>query len=335
MGVIDDIRGRVPVGFLLVFLLSGITLVSLFVPLNTVLGPFVLAFVLFVPGYALLLAFFPELRRKNELFSEYRSENENRLTGIERLTFSFVLSIVIVPLIGYGLNYTIWGVRREPVFVSLLAFTAITMGVGLYRWWTRTPTERRQSVHPYRPRSANTARRWLSGVSGGLFGSKTTAGHVLSIVLVLSVVLALGSVAYAVSAPQNEETYTEFYLLTEDDTGELVADDYPEEFVEGDSEELVVGIENREHETTTYSVVVLDQQIVNGDIVDENEQQRFETTLEDGEAWQEDHEVSPTLSGEEIRMTYLLYEGEPPDSPSTENADDSLYIRTSVSPAGQ
>lgn len=322
MSVIDEIGRltRLPFGFVVVFFLLGTAVVSVLTPFRegaTVLGPLLLAFVLFAPGYAVLAVLFPT----------HEPDGESGLTGTERLTFSFVLSIVIVPLIGYGLNFTAWGVRREPVLVSVIVFTSIGVALGLYRRQATRP----RSIHPYRPRASNPFRRWARGVYVGLFGSKTNAGHLLSIVLVLSVVLALGSVAYAVTTPQNEETYTEFSLLTENETGELVADGYPEQLADGESVPLVVGIENRELEPTPYTVVVLDQRMENGEMTAEREQQRFRTTLDDGETWQQDHEMTPTLTGEQVRVTYLLYDGDPPDSPSVDNADDSLHIWVSVS----
>ena len=64
-----------------------------------------LAFVLFFPGYTLIAALFPR---------------KEQLGGIERMTLSFGLSIAVVPLIGFALNYTPWGIRVYPTLSHLL-----------------------------------------------------------------------------------------------------------------------------------------------------------------------------------------------------------------------
>ena len=66
-----------------------------------------LPFVLFFPGYVLMAALFP--RREG-------------LGGIERVALSFVMSIAVVPLIGFILNYTWWGITMESVLYSVAAF---------------------------------------------------------------------------------------------------------------------------------------------------------------------------------------------------------------------
>jgi uncharacterized membrane protein len=42
---------------------------------------------------------------------------------IERMT----LSIVIVPLIGLGLNFTPWGIRLDPIVISVTLFTLVML----------------------------------------------------------------------------------------------------------------------------------------------------------------------------------------------------------------
>ena len=66
-------------------------------PLRVVLG---VLFLLFFSGYTLISALFP---RRNDL------------SGIERLALSFGLNIAVVPLIGFILNYTLWGIKLYPI----------------------------------------------------------------------------------------------------------------------------------------------------------------------------------------------------------------------------
>ncbi|MGB9023225.1 MAG: DUF1616 domain-containing protein [Candidatus Bathyarchaeia archaeon] len=70
-------------------------------------------FVLFIPGYVAVEALFPKGRE---------------LDGIERLALSVGLSLALVPLVGLLLNYTPWGIRLDPIMISL---TILTIGLAL------------------------------------------------------------------------------------------------------------------------------------------------------------------------------------------------------------
>ena len=75
--------------------------------------------VLFVPGYVFVSALFPG--------------NED-LDWIERLVLSVALSIVIVPLLGLGLNLTPFGIRFGATLVTVALFTTLT---GMAAYWRR------------------------------------------------------------------------------------------------------------------------------------------------------------------------------------------------------
>lgn len=80
-------------------------------------------FVLFMPGYVTVKAFFPKGRD---------------LDTIERLALSVGLSLALVPLIGLLLNYTPWGIRLTPIVFSLAVFTVGLSLVGLGRQYRRS-----------------------------------------------------------------------------------------------------------------------------------------------------------------------------------------------------
>jgi len=98
-----------------------------FVAVRWVLG---LVFVLFIPGYVTLKVLFPE----------------RGLDSLERFALSIGLSLAIVPLIGLVLNFTPWGIRLNPIIVSLyilttgLALIALTRQY-LYSTSMERPTE--------------------------------------------------------------------------------------------------------------------------------------------------------------------------------------------------
>lgn len=60
--------------------------------------------VLFLPGYLLIEALYPSRRD---------------LSPLERLALSIGLSLAVIPLIGLILNYTPWGIRLDPIFISI------------------------------------------------------------------------------------------------------------------------------------------------------------------------------------------------------------------------
>jgi uncharacterized membrane protein len=169
--------------------------------------------------------------------------------------------------------------------------------------------------------------------------SRTDA--VLNVVLILNVLLAVSSVAYAVAVPQQVESFTEFYLLTENDESELVADGYPANFTVGDAQPVVVGVTNQEHEQVNYTVVVelQDVRLVGPNetevIVDRaTERDRYSVSLGDNETDQRALDIRPTRTGERLRLAFLLYRGEPPTDPSAESAYREIHLFVNVTAAG-
>ena len=213
-------------------------------PLRVVFG---LPFVLFVPGYAFIAALFPEAGSGPSNDDADRQSSGGRgIDGIERVALSFGLSIAIVPLIGLVLNFTPFGIRLVPIVVSLTVFTVLATVVADSRRRS-LPVEEQFEV-PYRA--------WLAGAREELFEPNSRADAALNVLLAISVVLAVSSVGYAVAVPQQGEDFSDFYLLTEQENGELVADDYPTEFTRGESRPLIIGVGNQEHEEVSYTVVV-------------------------------------------------------------------------------
>ena len=71
-------------------------------------------FVLYLPGASLIELLYP------------KGED---LTQLERLALSIGLSLAIVPLVGLVLNYTPWGIRLNPIVISL-TFLTLALGIG-------------------------------------------------------------------------------------------------------------------------------------------------------------------------------------------------------------
>ena len=89
-------------------------------------------FVIFLPGYAFIEALFV-----NPI------SGKKELDQIARFALSIGMSLALVPLIGLLLNYTPWGIRLEPIAVSLSVFTLICVFVAAYRKFTQHSAVRR------------------------------------------------------------------------------------------------------------------------------------------------------------------------------------------------
>ena len=230
--------------------------------LRIILG---LPFLLFFPGYTLVVALFPK---------------KNALDGIERLALSFGLSIAVVPLIGLILNYTPWGVRLYPILISLTIFIIITSVIVWYRrrrlaWVERFTVSFNFSLPPWRGQSF--------------------IDNILSIILIVAILGAIGTLGYVIATPKVEEKFTEFYVLGLE--GKTI--DYFTELSVGEEERVIVGIINREHETVDYRVEVK----IDG--VRGNQTGPLE--LGHDERWEEIVSFTPDRAGDSQKVEFLLY----------------------------
>lgn len=288
-------------------------------PVRVVVG---LPFVLFVPGYAFIAALFPE-KPSGEADSDSPSTHSG-IDGIERVALSFGTSIAIVPLVGLILNFTPWGIRLVPIVISVSGITLVFTAIAANRRWTLPKSER--FTVPYQT--------WLANAQNELFNPDTRTDAALNILLVISVILAVTSVGYAIAVPKQGESFTEFYLLTENKQGELVADNYPTEFTRGEDRTLTVGIGNQEHHPVNYTVVVELQRVSihnNSTTVQRTDElRRFQTYLKQNESWHLQHTVTPTITGTNLRLTYLLYRGSVPPDPTVGNSYRELHLWVNV-----
>lgn len=294
-------------------------------PLRIGLG---LVFALFVPGYALVAALFPEAdARSDEREDGDRASTEQAgIDALERLVLSFGSSVAVVVLVSLALNFTPWGIRLIPIVVALTAFVLVAVAVATRRRLA-LPADERFRVH---------VRESASRLAAELRDPPTRTDLALNVLLVASFLLAAASVGFAVTATPAGDPFTETYLLTENESGELVADDYPTNFTAGESRPLVVGVGNHEGEPANYTVVVelhrIDNDTDGPAVGEERELRRFETPrLADGETWNHSHTIEPRLTGDRLRLTYLLYRGSPPDDPTLGNAYRETHLWISVS----
>jgi hypothetical protein len=97
-------------------------------------------FVLFLPGYAFIKAFFPA-----KLPIKTSSES---LDNIERIALSIGMSIALTSIVGLILYYTPLGIGLTPITLSLLALTAALATAAVAReYQTKSTTIQRTSEY--------------------------------------------------------------------------------------------------------------------------------------------------------------------------------------------
>lgn len=278
-------------------------------------------FALFVPGWALVAVLFPHGHHETGESDGDRTVSDG-LTLYERAALSFGTSIAVIPVVGLVLDLSPVGLAPDAVVASLAGLVLVLVAAALRRRQA-LPSGVRYSV-PYR--------RWLSAARSNLFRTDTAWDTALTAVAVLSLLLAVGSVGFVALDPKQGAPFSEFYVLTADDSGDLTAENYPQNFTLGESRPLVVGIQNNERTTTSYTVVVrLDRVELRNNstsVVDSEPLSQFEPRLATNETWHHRHAVRPSMVGDRLRLTYLLYRGDPPDDPTVNNAyrDARLWI---------
>ena len=157
----------IPLNLLVIVLIAAIILFPSNV-LRIILG---LLFLLFFPGYTLMAALFIK---------------KEGIDSIERVALSFGMSIAVVPLIGLILNYTPWGIRLESVLYCVALFILVTSVIA----WLR----RRRLPEPERFGIEFQMR--IPGWAGGV------QERVLSVILVIAILGAMGTLGYAIATPK-------------------------------------------------------------------------------------------------------------------------------------
>jgi len=277
-------------------------------PVRVVLG---FAMATFVPGYAVVSALFP---------AGTTDDGVDRATpsGAARAMFAVSVTLVVVPGTLFVLSLSPLDIRLEPFVVGL---TLLTLGA------TAVATLRRRRLPP-EARFAVPYRRWL-----GTFRDAMTAGdraeRATNVALVVLVVAGVAGVTYAVAAPSPGEPFTEFYVLA-DDPGEPEATEYPTNLTRDSPAEFVFVVENHEHERREYAVVVELHRVEDDTVVERDRLDRFETTLAANATWQRRHAVTPTMTGNRLRLTYLLYIGGAPPDAQADDAGQRLHVWVDV-----
>lgn len=276
--------------------------------------------IVLLPGYTLVAALFPDAYG-TDTPGETTSTS---LTGVERFGLAVVLSVVLVPMAGFVVNYTT-GLYMRPLLYAVCGLTGFLALVGILRRLA-LPAERRDGLG---------VGSWLDDTVGGFLAvtrrdlrvspplQPSTGGQqLLNVFFIVGLLTLTATVGYtAVTPPQDDDPFTEFYLLTQNESGDYVAQDFPREFQQGESRQLYVAIGNHEGQRVPYTVVMQ----LDGEEID-----RFSTRIPAGQTRRVEATVTPQQTGDRLRLSFLLYRGNVPDDPSPANAYRETHIWISV-----
>ncbi len=271
-------KGKVYVSDILAFLLIGLLGVIFvqFKPFNETPLRFIFSIILilFIPGYALIAAMFPE---------------KEDIEGIERFTLSFASSILILILGGFGLSLSPWQFRADSITTFLFIFTFVMFIIAyLNRMRMGEDNAFTFSVKTFKASLLNKANagsdsgRQSEGADPSSTSSECYSPKIertMIIVMVLALLLSGSMLVYSVAVHEEEE-YTALYLLGEDER----AVSYPNYAPVGETIAVTVGIDNHEKSTSQYIL----QMRLNNQVIE-----TINVTLEDEQTWKQVMEYTP------------------------------------------
>ncbi len=213
-----------------------------------------IVFVIFIPGYSMTAALFP---------------SKHQLSGVDRITFSFGLSIAVLPILGLLIEYSPWKLNFLPLFLSLVTLTAVSCIVAYSRRKKLPKDERFELKYEFvKPRMRIYALFLLVGIFAFLI---------------------INSYAYS----EREPRLTEFYIL--DFRGGV--ENLTKQSIVGRPIELVVGVVNHESILTTYELRVT----IDGEVLEEES-----IELRDGEKWEKKIAITPQNPGANKKLEFIL-----------------------------
>jgi len=263
----------------LILSLMFVTFAFIYLPVlnETILRSVVsLSMIFFIPGYALTAALYP---------------GKDDVSNIERIALSFGLNILIPPLILWGLDYTVWGIRLNPIVVCLMTFTIVCSLIA---------NKRRHDL-PEDKRFFIDFGKLLEGMKSYSFANNSKMDKALTIILIFTIILSIASIAYTIAIPKYREGLTEFYL--KGPSGK--AGGFPTSLVVGKQTPVTVGVINEENSNMTYDLIVELENNANVTVLDSEK-----LALINDQVWEKSVNLTADHNGTDMKVEFLLYKDE-------------------------
>ncbi|MGA9048005.1 MAG: DUF1616 domain-containing protein [Dehalococcoidia bacterium] len=219
----------------------------------------------FFPGYSLLSALLPK---------------QDDLGIVERIALSLGASIATVPIIGFVLNFTPWGIRLIPVLVTVAAFTLIAAAIGFIRQ-QMTPINMRLHV--------SIAPHWTARQG------MTYTRKVIWVAVLLAAFGAVSTLIYFEVSLPGKSVPTDFYILN----AEGKAENYPSQVKAGDNITLTAVVINHESQPVSYFI----KAVANGNTIGE----ASTLSLAEGAKWEGKVSLTLKVTGQRQKIDLYLY----------------------------
>lgn len=248
---------------------------------------------LFIPGYCIVSALWPEEYKEKE------NDNQKGINPLERVVISFGLSLAIVSFLGLALNYTAAGITMTSSLVGNIIVVMISCFIAYYRR-SKLQLDERFSINMHMKKLAFPADR---------------TERVFVCAIGVALVLSCFALGYVLLTPNTDEIYTEFYLL--DANGSTA--NYPENVTVNGTGTVIVGIVCHENREVTYTIVAgLDTSANTTDVNDwsqtfnltNNNNYSRAISLSNGETFEDTFNFNITYIGNYKVVWRLLINGE-------------------------
>jgi len=252
-----------------------------------------LPYLLICPGYVTVAALIP--------WGDAGTSNTEplRIGWWLRWLLSIGLSALVVSSIGYIL--VVLNIGFAPVVTAgvVSVFVLGVATIALVRRQLLDPEDR--YVIP------------ISSPRGGAlkraFGAGDRTEFVVNIVLVLSVLFLVSTLAFASVVPRDSEQYTELYVLTDTNSTASPSPEQPRDGAITGGDAVRIGIENQEHDSEQYELVATYhvRHEPGGGPPDRTELDRFTISLDHGETWSHSYRVPTTLPDQPVELEFRLF----------------------------
>lgn len=262
----------------------------------------------FCPGYAIVSALFPRTTRDP-------STGDHQPRWRHRAALGIATSVVVFVLGGVVLAPT--GFEPATLVVAAVGLTLIASLAAAMRRLRAPPDERLRLPLGTLVRDARSA--------------TDGADAVLNVVLAIAVVAGMATLAMGLAAPDRGEVYSEVALVGDESEQSAAG---AESYVRGEEATLTLGVENQEGANRSYTAVVVLERFEDPpdgdtatlpDLLERAELSRTTLSVPDNETATESLAFTPTLLGDELRLSVYVYVGDAPERASPESADYHLY----------
>jgi uncharacterized membrane protein len=256
--------------------MNFIFLALIFVPsLNSTIVRFLAGVVLllFLPGYSLIAAVFPE---------------KDAIDIRQRMALSIGCSVVISILDGIFV-----GLIHSPLSLELVVFS-LTLIILMSVF---TANRRRQALpreERFSPEFQVIVKEFRQNIASTFESRKHRTLPILVAVSLTALVLLA---AYVVATQPREESYTSLYILNSNGQ----AQNYPTEYRLNEPQSVIVGVHNNEQRTVTYELKVLLIDSAKSTVLHQET-----ISINNGQTWQQNVTVTPDRIGTNMKLDFQL-----------------------------